>query len=151
VDHRHAVHFAVRPEDDTPLGTTKPRRVLKECCQYRLKVEGRSADDLEDLCGGSLLIECFSEVAVSGLQLLEQPHVLDRDDGLIPEGLQQRDLVVGERPGLGARHRDDAEGSPLPQHWYPETAANTERAGHGLNRELRIELEDVRYVANRAL
>ena len=32
------------------------------------------------------------------LQLLEQPGVLDGDDGLVRERLQQRDLPLGERP-----------------------------------------------------
>ena len=34
------------------------------------------------------------------LQLLEEAHVLDGDHGLVGEGLDQRDLLVGERPDL---------------------------------------------------
>jgi hypothetical protein len=34
---------------------------------------------------------------VARLQLLEQPHVLDGDHGLVGEGLEQRDVLVGER------------------------------------------------------
>ena len=48
--------------------------------------------------GRRLLLERLGEVAVAGLELLEQPHVLDGDDGLVGEGLEQRDLRVGERP-----------------------------------------------------
>ena len=40
------------------------------------------------------------QVAVARLQLLEQPHVLDGDDGLVGEGLEQLDLLVGEGSGL---------------------------------------------------
>ena len=36
--------------------------------------------------------------AVRLLKLLEQPGVLDGDDGLVGERLQQRDLCAGERP-----------------------------------------------------
>ena len=38
------------------------------------------------------------------LRLLEQPRVLDRDHRLVGEGLEQRDLLVGERPGRLAHH-----------------------------------------------
>ena len=38
------------------------------------------------------------------LHLVEQLDVLDGDHRLIGEGLQQLDVVVGERAGLGARH-----------------------------------------------
>ena len=36
-------------------------------------------------------------------QFREQPHVLDRDDRLVGERLEERDLLVGERAGLSAR------------------------------------------------
>ena len=46
----------------------------------------------------SLVAVCCSsasvELAVPRLQLLEQPHVLDRDDGLVGEGLEERDLLA---------------------------------------------------------
>ena len=45
-------------------------------------------------------------------QLVEQPHVLDGDDGLIGEILDQLDLLVGERSNLLAvdddRRRSDS-------------------------------------------
>ncbi len=42
-------------------------------------------------------------------------------------------------------------GSAFPQHRYPDAASKADRAGHGLNPELRIELEDVGYVDHRAI
>src|SRR5262249_53470823 len=36
------------------------------------------------------------------LELAEQPDVLNRDDRLVGEGLERRDLLVRERPDLGA-------------------------------------------------
>ena len=52
----------------------------------------------------SLVAVCRARAPVSSLvarlQLLEEPHVLDRDDRLVGEGLEQRDLLVGERPHL---------------------------------------------------
>ena len=46
-----------------------------ECLQHRLQIERRAADDLEHVGGGGLLLEGFA-------QFLQQPRVLDRDDGL---------------------------------------------------------------------
>ena len=44
--------------------------------------------------------------ALRSLQFLEQPHVLDGDDGLVGEGLQQSDLFVRERSDFGAANYD---------------------------------------------
>jgi hypothetical protein len=46
---------------------------------------------------------------VTRLQLVERPHVLDGDHGLVGEGLEQRDLLVAERHDLGAAGRDRAD------------------------------------------
>ena len=43
---------------------------------------GELADDLEHLGGGSLLLQRFGEVGCALAQLVEQPRVLDGDDGL---------------------------------------------------------------------
>src|SRR4029453_7810524 len=69
---------------------------------------------------------------------------------LVGKGLQQLDLTVGERPGLGARHCDDADGSSLPQHGYPETASKADRAGYRAMLVLRIEFA-IGYVDHRTL
>src|SRR5215813_1160557 len=53
-------------------------------------------------------------------------------------------------PGLGARHKDDADGNTLPQHWYPKATSVADRTGQRSMLELRIEL-DIGYVDNRAL
>ena len=55
---------------------------------------------LQDL---AVAVSCSSasvRYGVLGLQLGEQPRVLDGDGRLVGEGLQQRDLTVGERPDL---------------------------------------------------
>ena len=45
----------------------------------------------------------FFEVAGARLHLVEQAHVLDRDDGLVGEGLDELDLALREGPGARAR------------------------------------------------
>ena len=73
----------------------------------------------------SLVAVCCSSASVSSrllvLQLGEQPHVLDRDDRLVGEGLEERDLVVGEPAGLAAGHRD-----------RPDRLAVTEQRHHDM-------------------
>ena len=51
------------------------------------------------------------------LRLLEQPRVLDRDHGLVGEGLEQRDLLVAEaRRGCERTTSDRADAAALPHH-----------------------------------
>ena len=57
-----------------------------------------------------------SAAARASCGLLEQPRVLDRDHGLVGEGLQQRDLLVGERPRRLAHDADRADAAVFPQH-----------------------------------
>ena len=58
--------------------------------KHRLQIEGRATDDLEHVGGGGLLLRADCA------QFVEQPRVLDGDDGLVGEVLQQLDLLVGE-------------------------------------------------------
>ncbi len=72
--------------------------------------------------GGRLLIQRLGDLAVARLKLgvaplqfLEQPGVLDGDDGLVRERLQQGDLAVGERPALRTVQLKTPIGSPREQ------------------------------------
>jgi len=47
------------------------------------------------------------------LELVEQPDVLDGDHGLVGEGLQQRDLLIRERPNLEPHREDRPERDPF--------------------------------------
>ena len=72
----------------------KPRAPLPAGVEHRLQIAGRTADDLEHVGGGGLLLGAIRT------ELIEQPRVLDRDDGLSGEVLDQFDLFVGERADL---------------------------------------------------
>ena len=98
---RHIAEFGVANADG----------VLQHCCKHRLKIAGRPADDLKHLRRGRLLLQRFSEVGgalgevVGALtQFVEQPRVLDGDDGLGGEVLDQRDLLVGKGSHFLAIH-----------------------------------------------
>src|SRR5262249_38103344 len=90
------------------------------------------------------------QLAVARLELAEQPHVLDGDDGLIGEGLQQVDLVFGKWPGLRTRYRDDTDWIAFPQHGHEETAPPADGADQPLMLVLEIGL-DIRDVNDGAL
>src|SRR5262249_61172643 len=98
--------LTVTPEDEALRSPAEARRVLDERLEDRLEIERRPADRFEDLSGGGLLRQGLGQVAVAGLQLLEQTHVLDGDDSLIGEGLEQRDLLVGEWVDFGQAKLD---------------------------------------------
>ncbi len=61
--------------------------------EHRLHIRLRLADDPQDVAGGGLRLQRRRQLAVARLELGEQPRVLDRDDGLIGEGLHQRHLL----------------------------------------------------------
>jgi hypothetical protein len=48
------------------------------------------------------------------LQFVEQPDVLDGDDGLVREGLEQRQLPVGKGSYVTARAGDSADRLAVP-------------------------------------
>ena len=59
--------------------------------------------------GRGLLLQRLGEIVGALAQFVEQPRVLDGDDGLGGEVLHQLDLLVGERPHLLAVDDDGAD------------------------------------------
>src|SRR3974377_1900719 len=90
------IGFALRPVNRCAVRITQARSRLDQRIQHRLKVESRAADDFEDIGSGCLLLQRFGEVVSALAQLVEQPGVLDRDDGLSGENLYQFNLLVQE-------------------------------------------------------
>src|SRR5262245_63350363 len=62
--------------EERTIGVTQPCGSLYEGIEHRLQIERRSADHLEHIGGGGLLLEAFA-------QLAKGTRVLDRDDGLL--------------------------------------------------------------------
>ena len=63
----------------------KARSRLDERIEYLLHIEGRPADDLQDIRGGRLLFQGFCQLALARLLSFEQPRVINGDDGLVGE------------------------------------------------------------------
>ena len=79
----------------------QPHHAVRDRLEDRLHVRWRTANDPQDLACGRLLLQRLGhprmrlgEGFVLLLQLSEQPHVLDRDDGLVGERFEQRRLLV---------------------------------------------------------
>ena len=92
--------LAVEPETTPPCCLAEAHGAL---ARWRRTPAGRRSASWLITRRISLVAVCCSsdvgQLAVARLELLEQPHVLDRDDRLVGEGLEERDLRVGERPG----------------------------------------------------
>ena len=59
------------------------------------------------------MLQRLAQFRVALLDLFEQPHILDGDDGLVGEGFEQRDLLVGEGPHLRAAYMNRSDRTSL--------------------------------------
>ena len=87
---------ALEPDQVAKLGIANAGRVRQHGLEHGLQLARRAADDLEHLRRRGLLLQRFAEIVGALAQLVEQPGVLDGDDGLGGEVLHQLDLLVGE-------------------------------------------------------
>src|SRR5262249_51167472 len=76
--------------EQAEAGLADANSVLKHSLEHWLQFTRRTADNLEHVGGGGLLLQRFA-------QLIEQARVLDGDDGLTGEVFHQLDLPIGER------------------------------------------------------
>src|SRR5262245_66022014 len=90
--------------------------------EHDLKIEGRAADGFEDVGGGGLLSQGLA-------QLVKQPHVLDRDDGLRCEVLYQGDLFLGERPDFLAVVHYGADQFVVLKHRHGDESSRAAKLG----------------------
>src|SRR6516162_10318596 len=95
--------------DGAAVGLTKAGGRFNKRLQYRLQVERRTADDFEHVGRGGLLLQRLP-------QLVEQPRVLDGDDGLGGKVRDQRYLFVGKWPNLLAINVEGANDRTFLQH-----------------------------------
>ena len=90
-------------------GLAQARRSLDDRVEHRLQVDRRAADDAEHLAGRSLVFERLLQLALARLLLLEQPRVLDGDDGLVGERGGECDLGGCKRLGSLSDEFDDPD------------------------------------------
>ena len=85
-------------EDRAPAAAREPHRRVDQRLQHAVEIEHRAADDLQHVGGGGLLLQSL-------LRLVEQPRVLDRDDGLIGEGADDFGVFSRECAGFASVER----------------------------------------------
>src|SRR5262245_34473661 len=89
-------------EDQLPeLGLADAHGVCEHSLEHRFQLTGRTADDAEDLGGSGLLLQRFP-------QLVEQPGVLDGDDGLFGKARHQLNLLVREQANFLTKDNDSS-------------------------------------------
>src|SRR5262245_60062862 len=99
-------HIALAKSQQHVVDPTNPRGTLDDSVEDWLNVSGRAADDAEHLGGCRLMLQRLAQFGVTLLQFLEQPDILNRDHGLISEGLEESDLLIGERIDFGTANEN---------------------------------------------
>ena len=92
-------------------GFTDPGRINQDRIEHARQIALRTADDLEHVGGGDLLLQGFAQFA-------EQPRILDGDDGLRGEIADKLDLLVGEWLHLLPIHINGADKLVVFEHWH---------------------------------
>src|SRR5262249_692827 len=77
--------------DDGFIGITELCGRFNKRLQYGLQIKSRTADDLEHIGGGGLLLKGFTK-------LIEQARILDGNDGLGGEVFDKIDFLLAKRP-----------------------------------------------------
>src|SRR5262249_55318655 len=103
----------VETEKYAKIGFANSRRVLQYGAKDGSKLARRTIDDAQHLGSGRLLLQRF-------VQLVEQPRVLNGNDGLCSEALDQVDLFVRERPHFSAINKKCADQLLTFEHRHPD-------------------------------
>ena len=90
----------VEPEHVAELSLAEFRCAPGDRVEHGLHVGRRTRDYAQYLGGCCLIFKGFLQLVLARLFGLEQPRVLDGDDGLVGEGLEQIDLPIGKVPRL---------------------------------------------------
>ena len=94
MDRDSAKDTAFKEPKVAESGLTDAGCIRQHCVKNGLQLSGRAGDDLEHLRGRRLLLQRLGEIVRSLAQLVEQPCVLDCDDGLPGEVRDQLDRFL---------------------------------------------------------
>src|SRR5262249_18007896 len=129
-------HSILLPTYRGVVGAAKAAGRFNERLQHRLEIEGGAADHLEHVGGGGLLLERLP-------QLVQQPDVLDGDDGLRGEILDQIYLLIVEGSDLLAIDSDRTNQVIPLEHWHDQKRPSSGNLGNRLIWIFRSDVGDV--------
>src|SRR6202022_673577 len=124
VGHCHPQQFAIKAEDECPVGPAEPDRAFGNGLEHGPQIKRRAADYLEHLGRGGLLLEGFAEIVRAPAQLVEQAGILDGDHGLAGEISEQRDLLVREETNFLTKDGNDSNELIVLDHWNDDYGPN---------------------------
>src|SRR5688572_31880290 len=99
-------YIAIELADNGIIRLAQARGVFGHSIQYRLDLRRRTGDHAQNLARRRLLLQRL-------LEFVEQPHVLDCDDGLVGESFEQLDLRRIERTHLATTRVQHSNKLPL--------------------------------------
>src|SRR6516225_8963922 len=105
------------------------RSRLDQRVEHGLQVKGGAADHLKYVRRGGLLLQRFA-------QLVEQPRVFDRHDGLFREIAHKLHLLVAERSHLLPINGYRSDGLVFLEHWHCHVAARAAEFGRVIREKL---------------
>jgi hypothetical protein len=111
-----AKRLAIEAHQHPVCGLTNSCGILQQSLKNRLHVAGRAGDDAQHFRCRRLLLQRLAQIVGALTQLIEQPCVLDGDDGLVGERPEQPALLVRERTGVGPQDAERADGNIAAQH-----------------------------------
>src|SRR6516165_2156665 len=117
--------LALAQENNRIVRLAKPASILGDGSQHRLNICRGSSDHAEDLACRGLLLQRLAKISGALTQLVEQARILDGDDGLIREGLDQRELLGGEGSNLRPPHRNRANEDTFATHRHAKKRPDT--------------------------
>ena len=106
------------------FGDAQAARNRRNDVEHRLQIELRTTDNAQHLACCCLIFERLLQLAFAGLLGLEQPRVLDGDDGLVGKCLYELHLLYGEGMHLAAPAPDDADDNFPSEHWHGKDGSN---------------------------
>ena len=131
-----AHHAVLGNNDIDELRFADAGRVLGNSFEHRRDITRRAGYHTQDIADCGLMLQRLAQVIGTLAQLVEQPRILDGDDSLVGEVLHQRDLLIGERPHLGAVDDEGADQLVLLEHRHcqmrPTAANRAAGVGHRL-------------------
>src|SRR5262249_17240424 len=112
---------------------------LQHNSEYRLQFAGRSADNLEHVGGGCLLLQRLA-------QLIEQPRILDGDNDLFCEIADQLNLLVAEWADFSAANQNRPNGYSLAEQRNRQSCSMTVASGSFSSVRVLVAIGEVRYM-----